>query len=182
MKKTKLLLVVLVVLAQGLMAQETPPKEYQARYQEVMKQTQWWREARFGMFIHFGAYAVPGRGEWVKSNERLTTEQYQKYVDAFNPVDFDARKWARAAKAAGMKYAVLTAKHHDGFCLFDSKLTDYKLSTRFGGRDVVREFLDAFRAEGLKVGLYYSIIDWQTGTNCLQRLHNKLLQITKTEK
>ena len=69
------------------MAQETPPKEYQARYQEVMKQTQWWREARFGMFIHFGAYAVPGRGEWVKSNERLTTEQYQKYVDAFNPAN-----------------------------------------------------------------------------------------------
>ncbi len=99
-------------------------------------------------------------GEWVKSNERLTTEQYQQYVDVFNPVDFDAKKWAKIAKAAGMKYAVLTAKHHDGFCMFDSKLTDYKVSTRFGGRDIVREFLDAFRAEGLKVGLYYSLIDW----------------------
>ena len=160
MKKTQLFLVAIIVLAQGLMAQETPSKEYQARYQEVMKQTQWFREARFGMFIHFGAYAVPGRGEWVKSNERMTTEGYQKYVDAFNPIDFDAKKWAKAAKAAGMKYAVLTAKHHDGFCLFDSKLTDYKLSKQFGGRDLVREFLEAFRAEGLKVGLYYSIIDW----------------------
>ncbi len=125
-----------------------------------MQRTQWWRDARFGMFIHFGAYAVPARGEWVKSNERLTTEQYQQYVDVFNPVDFDAKKWAKLAKAAGMKYAVLTAKHHDGFCMFDSKLTDYKVSTRFGGRDIVREFLDAFRAEGLKVGLYYSLIDW----------------------
>ncbi|MDD4969099.1 MAG: alpha-L-fucosidase [Paludibacter sp.] len=150
----------ILMMFQSLSAQETPSKEYTERYQNVLKQTQWMREARFGMFIHFGAYAVPSRGEWVKSNERLTTEQYQKYIDSFNPVDFDARKWAKTAKAAGMKYAVLTAKHHDGFCMFDSKLTDYKLSNQFGGRDLVREFLDAFRAEGLKVGLYYSIIDW----------------------
>jgi len=160
MKKIQLLLVAIVLMAQGIMAQETPSKEYQIRYNEVTKKTQWFRDARFGMFIHFGAYAVAGRGEWVKSTEKLTTEQYQKYVDAFNPIDFDARKWAKAAKNAGMKYAVLTAKHHDGFCLFDSKLTDYKLTNQFGGRDIVREFLEAFRAEGLKVGLYYSIIDW----------------------
>ena len=141
-------------------AQEKPTTEYSDAYVKLMQRTQWWRDARFGMFIHFGAYAVAARGEWVKSNERLTTEQYQQYVDVFNPVDFDAKKWAKLAKAAGMKYAVLTAKHHDGFCMFDSKLTDYKVSTRFGGRDIVREFLDAFRAEGLKVGLYYSLIDW----------------------
>lgn len=160
MKRKLIDSLIVILMSMNLVAQESPSKEYQARYQEVMKNTQWWRDSRFGMFIHFGAYSVAGRGEWVKSNERLTTEQYQKYVDTFNPVDFDARKWAKAAKAAGMKYAVLTAKHHDGYCLFDSKLTDYKLSTRFGGRDLVREFLDAFRAEGLKVGLYYSIIDW----------------------
>ena len=160
MKSIYALTLIFLFAFQGLMAQEKPTKEYAARYQDVMARTQWWREARFGMFIHFGAYAVPARGEWVKSVEKLTTEQYQKYVDAFNPVDFDAKKWAKAAKAAGMKYAVLTAKHHDGFCMFDSKLTDYKLSTQFHGRDLVREFLDAFRAEGIKVGLYYSIIDW----------------------
>ncbi|MDP4226631.1 MAG: alpha-L-fucosidase [Bacteroidota bacterium] len=148
------------IVANLINAQEKPDKEYTARYEQVMKRTQWWRNARFGMFIHFGAYAVAARGEWVKSNEHLTTQQYQKYVDEFNPVDFDAKKWAKAAKAAGMKYAVLTAKHHDGFCMFDSKLTDYKISTRFKGRDLVREFLDAFRAEGIKVGLYYSLIDW----------------------
>jgi len=159
----KLLVTCIVVFSftiNSIKGQEQASKEYTANYQQVMKRTQWWRDARFGMFIHFGAYAVPARGEWVKSNERITTEAYQKYVDAFNPVDFDAKIWAKTAKAAGMKYAVLTSKHHDGFCMFDSKLTDYKLSTRFGGRDLVREFLDAFRAEGIKVGLYYSIIDW----------------------
>jgi alpha-L-fucosidase len=160
MKKISFFLMAIFLMVQGLMAQEKQTKEYTEKYQDVMKKTQWFRDARFGMFIHFGAYSVAGRGEWVKSNERLTTEQYQKYVDDFNPVDFDAKKWAKSAKAAGMKYAVLTAKHHDGFCLFDSKFTDYKLSNQFGGRDLVREFLDAFRAEGLKVGLYYSIIDW----------------------
>jgi alpha-L-fucosidase len=141
-------------------AQEKPTQSYTDAYNKLMQRTQWWREDRFGMFIHFGAYAVAARGEWVKSNERLTTEQYQQYVSAFNPINFDAKEWARIAKAAGMKYAVLTAKHHDGFCMFDSKLTDYKISKQFNGRDIVREFLDAFRAEGLKVGLYYSLIDW----------------------
>ena len=93
-----LLLSIFAILWIGMFAQNVPTKEYQAHYQEVMKRTEWFREARFGMFIHFGAYAVPARGEWVKSNERLTTEQYQKYVDTFNPVDFDAKKWAKAAK------------------------------------------------------------------------------------
>lgn len=161
MKKVIFILLVLVA-ASGTwaVAQDQPTKEYLENYSKVMERTQWWREARFGMFIHFGAYAVPARGEWVKSNERITSEAYQKYIDAFYPGQFDAKEWARLAKAAGMKYAVLTAKHHDGYCLFDSKLTDYKLSSRFDGRDLVREFLDAFRAEGLKVGLYFSIIDW----------------------
>jgi len=139
---------------------ESPEQAYAANYNQVMQRTEWWRHDRFGMFIHFGAYAVAARGEWVKSNEYLSTAQYQKYVDAFYPDAFDAREWAKIAREAGMKYAVLTAKHHDGFCLFNSRLTDYKLSKQFDGRDLVREFLDAFRAEGLKVGLYYSLIDW----------------------
>lgn len=161
MKKIIAFIFLLVIIIPVMTnAQEKPTPEYSDIYAKLMQHTQWWRDARFGMFIHFGAYAVAARGEWVKSNERLTTEQYQQYVDVFNPVDFDAKKWAKLAREAGMKYAVLTAKHHDGFCMFDSKLTDYKVSTRFGGRDIVREFLDAFRAEGLKVGLYYSLIDW----------------------
>ncbi len=161
MKRFLVTLLLLIAVADTIaFAQDKPSQAYTDSYNKLMQRTQWWRQTRFGMFIHFGAYAVPARGEWVKSNERLTTKQYQVYVDEFDPVDFDAKKWARIAKQAGMKYAVLTAKHHDGFCMFDSKLTDYKISTRFNGRDVVKEFLDAFRAEGLKVGLYYSLIDW----------------------
>ncbi|MFC5453101.1 alpha-L-fucosidase [Paenibacillus aestuarii] len=131
-----------------------------ANVQERMGRTQWFLEDRFGMFIHWGLYAIPARGEWVRSVERITVEDYQPYFDQFDPVRYDAAAWARAAKQAGMKYAVLTAKHHDGFCLFDSALTDYKSTNTPAGRDLVREFVEAFRAEGLKVGLYYSLIDW----------------------
>ncbi len=159
MKKLLVTLTIVILTFSGY-GQDKPSIEYQKKYDEVMQRTEWWRQDRFGMFIHFGAYAVPARGEWVKSNEKLTTGEYQKYVDAFYPGEYNAKEWAEIAKNAGMKYAVLTAKHHDGFCMFDSKLTEYKISNQFDGRDIVREFLDAFRTEGLKVGLYYSLIDW----------------------
>lgn len=120
----------------------------------------WFREARFGMFLHWGLYALPARGEWVRSIERMPEEDYLPFFRDFSAPDFDAREWARAAREAGMKYAVLTAKHHDGFCLFDSKHTDFKSTNTPFGRDAVREFTDAFRAEGLRVGLYYSLLDW----------------------
>lgn len=127
---------------------------------ERTERTKWFLEDRFGMFIHWGLYAIPARGEWVRSVEKISIEDYQKFFDEFNPSAFDPKLWAKAAKAAGMKYAVLTAKHHDGFCLFDSQLTDYKATNTKCGRDLVREFLEAFRAEGIKVGLYYSLLDW----------------------
>src|SRR6476660_4196377 len=128
--------------------------------QERTERTQWFLQDRFGMFIHWGLYAIPARGEWVRNAERISVEDYQTYYDEFDPVRYDPKVWARAAKQAGMKYAVLTAKHHDGFCLFDSALTEYKSTNTRAGRDLVREFIEAFRAEGLKVGLYYSLIDW----------------------
>jgi len=131
-----------------------------AHLEQIKERTKWFLRDRFGMFIHWGLYAIPARGEWVRSFEKTSIEDYQAYFDEFDPDRYDPKAWARAAKAAGMKYAVLTAKHHDGFCLFDSKLTDYKATNTKAGRDLVREFLEAFRAEGLKVGLYYSIIDW----------------------
>lgn len=115
---------------------------------------------RFGMFIHWGIYSIPACGEWVMSEKEMTVEEYEKYFDLFDPADYDPVKWVRLAKEAGMKYVVLTAKHHDGFCLFDSALTEYKATNTKAGRDLVREFVDACRAEGLKVGLYFSIIDW----------------------
>ena len=112
------------------------------------------------MFIHFGLYSMAARHEWVKSNEQISDEKYDKYFRLFNPDLLDARQWAKSAKAAGMKYAVLTAKHHEGFCLFDSAYTDYKSTNTPYGKDIVKEYADAFRAEGLHVGLYYSLIDW----------------------
>ncbi|QNM98789.1 alpha-L-fucosidase [Chitinimonas koreensis] len=121
---------------------------------------QWFLDDRFGMFIHFGLYSNGARHEWMKHREKLGNEQYQKYFDTFDPDLFDARAWARAAKAAGMKYVVLTAKHHEGFALWDSKLTDYKITNTPFRRDLIREYVDALRAEGLKVGFYYSLIDW----------------------
>ncbi len=115
--------------------------------EEREKRTEWFRKDRFGMFIHWGLYAIPARGEWIRKDENITVEEYQTYFDEFNPVHYNPREWAKAAKQAGMKYAVLTAKHHDGFCLFDSKLTDYKATRTKAGKDLVREFLDAFREE-----------------------------------
>ena len=127
---------------------------------ERRERTRWFLSDRFGMFIHWGLYAIPARGEWIKSIEQISDEDYQQYFDEFNPTNFQPKVWAKIAKNAGMKYAVLTAKHHDGFCLFDSQLTDYKSTNTQAGRDLVREYVEAFRAEGLKVGLYYSLIDW----------------------
>lgn len=124
------------------------------------ERTKWFLDARFGMFIHWGLYAIPARGEWVRSPERMTIEDYQSYFEEFNPVNYNPKEWARAAKNAGMKYVVMTTKHHDGFCLFDSQLTDYKATNTPAGRDLVKEYVEAFRSEGLKVGFYYSIIDW----------------------
>ena len=121
---------------------------------------QWFREARFGMFIHWGLYSIPARGEWVRSDEQMPESEYMPYFDESNPRDYNPRAWARAAKEAGMQYVVLTAKHHDGFCLFDSQYTDFKSTNTKLGRDIVRDFVEAVRAEGLRVGLYFTLIDW----------------------
>ncbi len=130
------------------------------RYDEVMKRTEWFREARFGLFMHYGIYSVNGTNEWCKHKDSISEEQYDKYFENFTAENFDAKAIARLAKEAGMKYAVLTAKHHDGFCLFDSALTDYKATNTPAKRDLIREYADAFRAEGLRVGFYYSLLDW----------------------
>lgn len=124
------------------------------------ERTRWFSSDRFGMFIHWGLYSIPARGEWVRSVERISTDAYQPYFEEFNPSQYNPKVWAALARQAGMKYAVLTAKHHDGFCLFDSQLTDYKSTNTLCRRDLVREYVEAFRAEGLKVGLYYSLLDW----------------------
>lgn len=120
----------------------------------------WWMHDRFGMFLHFGLYSMPGRHEWVKMKEQIADERYDEYFKRFNPVDLDVRAWAKAAKSAGMKYVVLTAKHHEGFCLWDSAFTDYKVTHTPYGKDILKEFAEVVRSEGLKVGFYYSLLDW----------------------
>jgi alpha-L-rhamnosidase len=133
----------------------------------------WWREARFGMFVHWGLYAIPGGvwkdkvhpagySEWIMFDEKIPVKEYEKLAGRFNPVQFDARAWAAIAKRAGMKYMVLTTKHHDGFCMFKSSLTPYSIAdaTPFK-RDVTGELSDACREAGLRFGCYYSIDrDW----------------------
>ncbi len=133
--------------------------------------TKWFIHDRFGMFIHWGLYALPARHEWIKTREKISEQDYQRYFDYFDPDMYDARQWAKAAKAAGMKYAVLTTKHHEGFCLFDTKYTDYKATNTKAGRDLVSEYVDAFRAEGLKIGFYYSLIDWHHPDFTIDCLH-----------
>ena len=122
--------------------------------------TEWFVHDRFGMFIHWGIYALAARHEWVKKREKMTDQQYQKYFDHFYPDRYDPAEWARMAREAGMKYFVITTKHHDGFCLWDSDQTDYKVTNTPWGQDLIAPMVEAFRAEGLKVGFYHSLIDW----------------------
>lgn len=120
----------------------------------------WFVRDRFGLFIHWGIYALPARHEWVKSREKLTDEAYRKYFERFDPDLYDPSAWAAEAANAGMKYFVVTTKHHDGFCLWDSKLTDYKATRTPHGRDLLKSMVDAFRERGLRVGFYHSLLDW----------------------
>lgn len=126
----------------------------------VNERNAWFIHDRFGLFIHWGIYASAARHEWVKNRERLTDAQYQRYFDHFDPDLYDPREWAKVAKNAGMRYAVITTKHHDGFCLWDSRLTDYKAPNTPARRDLLRPFVEAFRAEGFRIGFYHSLIDW----------------------
>ncbi len=138
---------------------------------DIPARWQWFNEARFGMFIHWGPYAVYGRGEQALNREQIDHREYADMACKWNPQHYDARVWADVAKQAGMKYAVLTTRHHDGYCLWDTKTTDYSSSSQAPKRDFVREYVDAFRAAGLRVGLYYSLIDfrlpdWYDGPQC----------------
>ena len=121
-----------------------------------MSRTDWFTNARFGMFIHWGIYAIPAAGEWIYANRDWKDGEYQNLMKQFNPFDYDPAYWAELAKAAGMKYVVFTTKHHDGFCMFDSKYTDYKITNTPYGKDVTRMLAEAFRAAGLKIGFYHS--------------------------
>ena len=132
------------------------------------RRMQWWHQAKFGLFIHWGLYSVIGRHEWVMEMEGIPVAEYEVLARRFKPKPGAARAWAKLAKEAGMKYMVMTTKHHEGFCLFDSQYTDYCATKQACGRDLVAEYVDAARAEGLRVGFYHSLMDWHhpDGARC----------------
>lgn len=134
--------------------------------------TSWFVHDRFGMFIHWGLYALAARHEWVKQREEIPDEVYQKYFKHFDPDLYDPNLWADAAANAGMKYFVVTTKHHEGFCLWDSKLTDYKATNTPAKRDLLKPMVEAFRARGLRVGFYHSLIDWHHPQFVIDDLHS----------
>jgi alpha-L-fucosidase len=133
------------------------------------RRMQWFKEAKFGMFIHWGLYAQLGRHEWCMNRERIPVKEYEQLATTFKPKKSAARKWAKLAKEAGMRYMVMTTKHHEGYCLWDSKVTDYCATKTGPGRDLVAEYVQAARDEGMRVGFYYSLMDWHhpDGARCL---------------
>ncbi len=132
------------------------------------RRMKWWHEARFGMFVHFGLYSVLGRHEWAMEMEGIPVAEYQQLAKQFNPKPNAARAWVDLAKQAGMKYMVMTTKHHEGFCNFDTKLTNYCAPKQAAGRDLVAEYYEAARSAGMHVGFYYSLMDWHhpDGARC----------------
>lgn len=156
---------------------------------EYQSRLRWFHEARFGMFIHFGLYSLLERGEWVMFRERIPPADYARLADRFNPQRFDARAWARLAVEAGMKYMVLTTRHHDGFCLFDSQVSDFTSTKTAARRDFVAEYVTAAREAGLKVGLYHSLLDWRfpgyfdpkrfpdSAASMVQQLHDQVREL-----
>ena len=180
----KLLTIICAAMVLCTAVAEDAPKPPKSIFNETEAQREqrmaWWTDARFGMFIHFGLYAVLGRHEWVRSIEAISKEVYDtKYLPHFNPDLYDAKQWAKAAKAAGMRYAVLTTKHHEGFCMWDTATTDYKITKTEFGRDVVGEYVDAFRAEGLGIGFYFSVMDWHHDDYTIDGPHPIMQQLRR---
>ena len=121
----------------------------------------WWRKATFGMFIHWGVSAISGRGEWIMYQEHIPADEYAVLADQFIPKAYDPAKWIAAAQDAGMKYVVMTTRHHDGYCLYDSKVSDFTSVKTAAKRDIIGEFVEACRAAGMRIGFYYSLVDWR---------------------
>ena len=121
----------------------------------------WWHEARFGMLICWGVYAIPAHGEWIMYQENIPFQEYKTLADQFNPKHYNPAEWVSLAKEAGMKYMVITTRHHDGFCLFDSKVSDFTSVKTGAGRDLIAEFVEACREADMPIGFYYSLVDWR---------------------
>ena len=161
---------VFLLIFQPIIAQENyiPTKEN-------LEARQWFQEAKFGLFIHWGVYSILGDGEWVMNKQNISIDDYEKLPSFFNPIDFDAEEWVKMAKDAGMKYITITSRHHDGFSMFDSQATDYNIVKKTPyNKDVLKPLAAACKKEGIKLFFYYSLLDWhddnyfprgRTGTN-----------------
>jgi len=125
--------------------------------------TQWFEDAKFGLFIHWGIYSILGRGEWVMDNEKIPRSEYERLAREFNPTDFDAEEWSTIANAAGVRYVTITSKHHDGFSMFDTRLSEYKITNTPFERDVMSDLSEALSKRGIKLSFYYSQLDWHHG-------------------
>ncbi len=142
----------------------------------------WWHQARFGMFIHWGDYSVAARDAWILYQEHIPFKEYEQFAEQFNPQHYNPAEWVAMAKDAGMKYIVITTRHHDGFCLFDSKVSDFTAPKTGAGRDLIAEFADACHAAGMRMGFYYSLVDWRFpgvlphGTRKNDETYEKLVQ------
>ena len=174
MKKTAVLIIIFTIPLIILTCKSPSPSQVRVTGEtdeQYHKRMQWWKDATFGMFIHWGVYSVPageyknqeveGIGEWIMNNAKIPVKEYEEFARQFNPVEFDARKWVGIAKDAGMKYIVITSKHHDGFSMWDSKVSDYDVVdfTPFK-RDVLKELADACADSGIVLCFYHSIMDW----------------------
>jgi len=163
---TKILLPLLLII--GLNANSQTKNFLSETKQQKDQRMQWWRDARFGLFIHWGLYSVPAgewkgetnHAEWIRTTAQIPLTEYEKFVSQFNPVKFNAEEWVKAAKEAGMKYIVITSKHHDGFNMFDSKETDFDIMSTPFHRDVMKELSEACKKEGIIFCFYHSIMDW----------------------
>lgn len=149
MKKGVLTLMVAVLALASAHAQDIPKAD-----------TKWFEDARFGMFVHFGPYAVLGDGEWVMNRRPIKADEYRRLQDFFNPYAFDAAEWVKAAKDAGMKYIMFTSRHHDSFSNWDTKQSDWNIMNTPYGKDLIRQLADECRKQGIKLGFYYSTLDW----------------------
>jgi alpha-L-fucosidase len=166
--KKGLIPVIIVIALIGLSKQVLAQEFTRETREQKGARMAWWRESRFGLFIHWGLYSIPAgewkgttnHAEWIRTTAQIPLSEYDKFIGQFNPVKFNAGEWVRLAKNAGMKYIVITSKHHDGFCLFDSKFTDFDVTSTPFKRDVLKELADACHKEGIKICWYYSIMDW----------------------
>jgi len=155
MKKTVMFLIFLIVFQMGFSQVNYHPSKSNLEARE------WFEQAKFGLFIHWGVYSILGDGEWVMNNQNIAIDEYEKLPTFFNPIEYNAKEWVKMAKQAGMKYITITARHHDGFSMFDSQVTDYTIVKKSPyAKDVLKPLAEACRAQGIKLFFYYSLLDW----------------------